>query len=171
MKITLVAALLTLSTSMPAPAQSARCDPGAMRRDADEARELVAAGVDGDDARETWARVLECGGAIAWTATLYNVDARATFVFAFARDAIRVYRTQAAQPEAAIPWDSVREIESGNWVIWFRLHRPVEIASDRGKRHRVRELKVFLHGGHGGEITYYYDARYAGRDWLWGLPV
>ena len=115
---------------------------------------------------------LDCGGTIVWPATLYSVDARAMFRFAFDRTSIRVYRENGTQPEALIPWSDIREIESGNWVIWFRMRTPVEIASDRGKRKRVKELKVFLHGGSGGDLTYYYSGiEYVGRDWLWGTPV
>lgn len=147
------------------------CDVEAVRREADAGRDAVVAAVDASQARESWNRVLDCGGAIAWPATLYNVDGRATFVFTFDRDALRVYRTESPDAEAVVPWSDVREIEAGNWVIWFRMRTPVEIRSDRGKRKRVKELKVFLHGGDTGDLTYYYNLKYAGRHWFWGTPV
>jgi hypothetical protein len=100
----------------------------------------------------------------------YNVDARSAFVFAFDRSALRVYRADAfgptidvamdgcvddsIAPEAVIPWHNVREIEAGNWVLWFKLREPVVIASDRGKRKTVDELKAYFHGGPGGDLTY-----------------
>ena len=151
--------------------QPADCDDAGVRRAADTGRDNLAAGVDADGARRAWSHVLDCGGAIAWPATLYSVDARGAFVFTFDRTAIRVYRSKAAAPEAVVPWSDVREIEAGNWVIWFRLRTPVEIGSDRGKHKRVKELKVFLHGGDGGDLTYYYNLEYAGRHWFWGTPV
>ena len=43
----------------------------------------------------------------------------------------------AIRPEAVVPWSGVREIEAGNWVVWFRFRDPVQIASDRGRRKRV----------------------------------
>ena len=43
-------------------------------------------------------RVLDSGGAIGWAVTEYNVDARSTFVFAFDRSALRVYRAGAFGP-------------------------------------------------------------------------
>ena len=49
-------------------------------------------------------------------------------------------------PVATIPWTSVKELRSGNWVLWFRLRHPVTIVSDRGKRKTLSEIKVNLHG-------------------------
>lgn len=164
------------STRDATPAQQAqsasveRCDPAAVQRDAETGRGYVVAAVDANDARAVWDRVLDCGGAIAWPAALYNVDGRAKFVFTFDREALRVYRTEAAAPEAVVPWSTIREMEAGNWVIWFRLRTPVEIRSDRGKHKRVKELKVYLYG-ESGDLTYYYNLEYAGRHWFWGTPV
>ncbi|HSL24238.1 MAG TPA: hypothetical protein VK886_22070 [Vicinamibacterales bacterium] len=166
-----LAAVVPVQASSSASYAQTPCDPESVRREADAGRDAVVAAVDAAQARESWNRVLDCGGAIAWPATLYNVDGRAAFVFTFDRTALRVYRTEAAEPEAVVPWADVREIEAGNWVIWFRMRTPVEIRSDRGKRKRVKELKVFLHGGGGGDLTYYYNLKYAGRHWFWGTPV
>jgi hypothetical protein len=49
-------------------------------------------------------------------------------------------------PAATIRWTEVEELRSGNWVLWFRLTRPVTIASDRDKKATLREIKVNLHG-------------------------
>ena len=43
-------------------------------------------------ADEAWQTVLNSGGAIAWTATLYDVDYKSYFLMAFGRDALRIYR-------------------------------------------------------------------------------
>ena len=52
-------------------------------------------------------------------------------------------------PVATIPWSDVRELRSGNWVLWFKLARPVAIVSDRDKKKSLREIKVNLHGATG----------------------
>jgi hypothetical protein len=51
--------------------------------------------------------------------------------------------------EVFVPWDDVREIAAGNHVLWFRFATPVTVASDRGKRKRLDEFKVALHGAMG----------------------
>lgn len=51
------------------------------------------------------------------------------------------------KPHAFVPWSDVREIKAGNWVLWFKLTRPVRISSDRNdKTKTLDELKVGLHG-------------------------
>ena len=103
----------------------------------------IIAARDGAEALDAWRTVLDSGGAVGWAVTEYNVDARSTFVFAFDRSALRVYRADAfgpttdvamdgciddsIAPEAVIPWHNVREIEAGNWVLWFKLREPVVI--------------------------------------------
>jgi len=50
-------------------------------------------------------------------------------------------------PHAQVPWSDVREIKAGNWVLWFKLTRPVRITSDRNNKTKtLDELKVGLHG-------------------------
>ena len=56
------------------------------------ARDYVLNGVDADKARDAWRRALDGGGAITWTATLFDVDDRSFFVVAFDRQGIRIYR-------------------------------------------------------------------------------
>jgi hypothetical protein len=57
--------------------------------------------------------------------------------------------TNGLRAEAVVPWDDVREIAAGNYVLWFRFDTPVTVASDRGKTKRLREFKVALHGAMG----------------------
>ena len=45
-------------------------------------------------AEEAWARTLDAGGAVVWSGTLYDVDARTYHFLAFDRDALRVYTMQ-----------------------------------------------------------------------------
>lgn len=132
-------------------------------------------------AEPAWATVLGAGGAVVWTGTLYDVDARTYFVLAFDRRGIRIYRFDQlagavkrrfyglpefpgsaderfwaasagcidpdVAPEAAVGWSDVREIKAGNWVLYFKLTRPIVVSSDRtGKRKTLREIKVCLHG-------------------------
>jgi hypothetical protein len=45
-----------------------------------------------EPAEKAWRRVMDGGGAVVWTATLYDVDVRSYFFVAFRRDDLRVYR-------------------------------------------------------------------------------
>ena len=153
------------------------------------ARQLVVLGEDGNRARAAFAHVFASGGAVAWTATLYDVNARDFFLMAFDREGIRVYRfgeavgavkrrlgvptfpgPEAARlwrglggcldgltAEAAVPWSDVHEIEAGNFVLYFKFHTPVTVASDRGSRKTLREFKVALHGAM-GTVEYHVSA-------------
>jgi hypothetical protein len=186
-RLRLAMSLLLSAHGASATAQPADCDPHALGEPAETARFNIIASVDGAEALDAWRRILDNGGAVAWSVTEYNVDALSTFVFAFDRDALRVYRAgvfgattdqamdgcidPAVRPEAVIPWAGVREIEAGNWVLWFRLREPVEIASDRGKRKKVRELKAYFHGGPGGDLTYHYNLKHEGRIPFWNVDV
>lgn len=62
------------------------------------ARQYVIDGIDARLADAEWRRVLASGGAIAWTATLYDVDAKSFFIMAFNRQGIRVFRFGEAAP-------------------------------------------------------------------------
>ena len=56
------------------------------------ARQYVVIGADARRAEEEWRTTLDHGGAIVWTATLYDVDTKSYFVTAFDRETLRVYR-------------------------------------------------------------------------------
>lgn len=56
------------------------------------ARQYVVMAVDARKADDAWQRVLDSGGAVVWPATLYDVDPRSVFVFAFDRTSIRIFR-------------------------------------------------------------------------------
>jgi hypothetical protein len=134
------------------------------------------------EAVDAWSRVMDSGGVVVWTATLYDVDVKSVFLMSFGRDAVRIYTMgqftgpierrlgyarfpdptdvafyeaaggcpdAAVAPAATIPWSNVKELRSGNWVLWFKLATPVAIASDRGKRKTLREIKANLHGATG----------------------
>ena len=168
----MIAAILTLGVLAADPCETARNN--------------IIVGRDGAEAIEAWRQVLGSGGAIGWGVTEYNVDARSGWVFVFDRAALRVYRGKqfgalerevtpcfatSAVPDAVIPWEHVREIEAGNWVLWFRLTQPIELRSDRGKRRTVKELKVYFHGAPAANLTYYYDvAKRTDADRSWWEP-
>ena len=44
-------------------------------------------------ADEAWRMVIDNGGAVVWTATLYDADYKSYFLVAFDRSALRIYRT------------------------------------------------------------------------------
>jgi hypothetical protein len=131
---------------------------------------------------DEWTRVIHSGGAVVWTATLYDVDYKSYFLMSFGRDAVRIYRMgqftghvdrhlgyakfpepseiafyeatagcpdPSVRPMATIPWTNVKELRSGNWVLWFKLTRPVTLTSDRNKKKTLSEIKVNLHGATG----------------------
>jgi hypothetical protein len=56
------------------------------------ARQYVVMAVDANKAEEEWRRVIDGGGAITWTSTLFDVDPRSYFVLAFDKSGIRVFR-------------------------------------------------------------------------------
>jgi len=62
------------------------------------ARQLVILGEDGTRARAEIKSLFASGGALAWTATLYDVDAKSFFVMAFDREGITVFRFGEAAP-------------------------------------------------------------------------
>ena len=144
------------------------------------ARQMLIEG-EPERAEEAMRAVMDSGGAVVWTATLYDVDARTYFALAFDREALRVFRLDqlagrvergfygipkfpgpenerfwrsvagcleaSLKAEATVPWSGVREIKAGNWVLWFKLDRPIGVSSDRtGKKKELREIKVNLHG-------------------------
>jgi hypothetical protein len=184
-RTSLVVAALILAHGASVAAQP--CDERLLQASAETARDNVIAAIDGAEAIRAWRHVLGHGGVVAWSVTEYNVDARSTFVFAFDRDALRVYRAgalgpatgtamrgcidPAIAPAAIVPWRDVREIEAGNWVVWFRFRTPVEIRSDRGKRKKVSDLKAFFHGAGGSDLTYDYNLKPAGRIPFWNIDV
>ena len=80
------------STATDIAEHARRLDDRNLMAHAQLARQYVIEGVDARHADEEWRRVLASGGAIAWTATLYDVDARSYFVVAFDCAGIRIYR-------------------------------------------------------------------------------
>ncbi|HEX6161881.1 MAG TPA: hypothetical protein VFZ31_00850 [Vicinamibacterales bacterium] len=73
-------------------------DPRNMIAQSQLARQLVILGEDSERARAEIKKLFGAGGALAWTATLYDVDARSFFVMTFDRAGISVYRFGEAAP-------------------------------------------------------------------------
>jgi hypothetical protein len=167
--------------------RAAKIDPGNRMAQSILARQYLIE-EDPERAEPAWERVMDAGGAVVWTATLYEVDARSYFFVAMSRDDIKIYRfsqmTRAyktgfysipefpgpddegfwaaaagcipgsVKPEAVVPWSQVREIKTGNWVLYFKLTQPIRVTSDRGKNKKLDQIKVALHG-RTGEIEVY----------------
>jgi len=86
-------ALYDLNSSSTWAAERARdLDPTNLLAHGLLARQYVVTGEDARLAEEEWRSVLDHGGAIVWTATLYDVDAKSYFLMAFDRQALRIYR-------------------------------------------------------------------------------
>ena len=73
-------------------------DPRNMMAQSQAARQLIVLGEDGARARTMIDTLFANGGALAWTATLYDVDAKAFFVMTFDREGMTVYRFGEAAP-------------------------------------------------------------------------
>jgi hypothetical protein len=87
------AALDDLNYSATSAAEYAlRLDPRNLLAHGILARQYVVVGEDARLADGSWAAALDNGGAVAWTATLYDVDVKSYFVLAFDRSALRIYR-------------------------------------------------------------------------------
>ena len=85
--MTLPLSALTLALSL--TCTPAQLDQGRL------AREYVVDGIDARDAEALWNAAFDRGGAVVWTATLYDVDTKSSFLLAFDREAMRIYRLGA----------------------------------------------------------------------------
>lgn len=65
-------------------------------------------------AEEAWQRVFAAGGAVAWTATLYDVDARTYFLLAFDARGLRVYRFDQVAERVRRGFYSIPEFPAGD---------------------------------------------------------
>ncbi len=75
------------------PAEHAlRLDPANLLAHGHLARQYLIAGEDASYTDAAWRAVLDNGGAVVWTATLYDVDTKSFFLVAFDRAALRIYR-------------------------------------------------------------------------------
>ena len=78
--------------AMTIAARARTLDDGNLLAHAQLARHYLVTGIDARETHKEWERTLDSGGAIVWTATLFDVDDRAYFVAAFDRKGIRIYR-------------------------------------------------------------------------------
>ncbi len=86
-----VARLDDFTTTDPAE-RALRLDPANLLAHGHLARQYLIAGEDASYTDAAWRAVLNNGGAVVWTATLYDVDAKSFFLVAFDRAALRIYR-------------------------------------------------------------------------------
>ena len=80
------------SSSTWAAERALELDPNNLLAHGILARQYVVTGEDARYADDAWRTTLDHGGAVVWTATLYDVDTKSYFVMAFDREALRVYR-------------------------------------------------------------------------------
>ena len=92
------------------------------------ARQYVIAGEDAEYADKAWRTVLDHGGAVVWTATLYDVDAKSYFVLAFDRAALRIYRYG----------ELARPLRKAAGHAEVRRRRPRAVLAGVGRLHRWR---------------------------------
>jgi hypothetical protein len=88
--------------SLYAAERALELDPRNLLAHALLARQDVVLGIDASRAEAEWRAVLDNGGAVVWTATLYDVDVKGYFIAAFDRQALRIYRFG----ELASPFDT-----------------------------------------------------------------
>ena len=88
--------------SLYAAERALELDPHNLLAHALLARQDVVLGIDASRAEAEWRAVLDDGGAVVWTATLYDVDVKGYFLVAFDRQALRIYRFG----ELASPFDT-----------------------------------------------------------------
>jgi hypothetical protein len=116
------------------------------------ARQYVVTGEDARDADAEWAIVLDNGGAVVWTATLYDVDAKSYFLLAFDRSHLRIYRygelAGAFEKQMGMP-KFVDEQNERFWRAWAGCIDPAAKPEVVIPWSDVNEIKVNLHGATG----------------------
>jgi hypothetical protein len=102
--------------------------------------------LDGERAEAAFARVFAAGGAVAWSGTLYDVDARNYFLLAFDHRGIRVYRfEQLAQMVERGFYGIIKFPSSEDERFWAAASGciPTEITPDAEVSwDQVREIKA-----------------------------
>ena len=71
--------------------EARRIDPGNLLAHSILARQYVIEAIDAQKAEQAWKATIDGGGAVVWTATLYDVDPRSFFVVAMDRGGLRLY--------------------------------------------------------------------------------
>jgi hypothetical protein len=72
--------------------EARRIDPRNLLAHSILARQYVVEAIDAQKAEEAWKTTIDGGGAVVWTATLYDVDPRSFFVVAMDPRGLRIYR-------------------------------------------------------------------------------
>jgi len=97
-------------------------------------------------ADEAWHAVFQAGGAVAWTATLYDVDARTYFLVAFDARGIRIYRFEQVVERLKRGFYGIPEFPgAGDARFWASAAGciPAEIVPDAEVPwSKVREIKA-----------------------------
>ena len=72
--------------------EARRIDPRNLLAHSILARQYVVEAIDAQKAEDAWKTTIDSGGAVVWTATLYDVDPRSFFVLAMDPHGLRIYR-------------------------------------------------------------------------------
>ncbi len=72
--------------------EAVRLDPRNLLAHSILARQYVVEAIDAQKAEDAWKTTIDNGGAVVWTATLYDVDPRSFFVLAAHPNGLRIYR-------------------------------------------------------------------------------
>ena len=109
-------------------------------------------------AEEAWRTVFGAGGTVAWTGTLYDVDARTYFLLAFDARGMRVYRFDQVVGRVKRGFHSIPEFPSGEderfWASSAGCVPPEIVPEAEVPWSSVREIKVCLHGQTGSLEVY-----------------
>lgn len=99
-----------------------------------------------DLAEEAWRRVFAAGGTVAWTGTLYDVDARTYFLLAFDARGLRVYRFDQVVGRPKRGFYSIPEFPSGDderfWAASAGCVPPEIVPEAEVPWSAVREIKA-----------------------------
>lgn len=97
-------------------------------------------------AEDAWRRVFASGGAVAWTGTLYDVDARTYFLLAFDARGLRVYRFDQVVGRLERGFYSIPEFPSGDderfWAASAGCVPPEIVPEAEVPWSAVREIKA-----------------------------
>lgn len=138
--------LLDLNLAVTRVAERAlELDPGNLLARQILARQYLVLG-EPDLAEDAWRRVFASGGAVAWTGTLYDVDARTYFLLAFDARGLRVYRFDQVVRRLERGFYSIPEFPSGEderfWAASAGCVPPEIVPEAEVPWSAVREIKA-----------------------------
>jgi len=105
--------------------------------------------LEADLADDAWRRVFAAGGAVAWTGTLYDVDARNYFLLAFDHRGIRIYRFEQVAREVKRGFGGILKFPTPDddrfWAAAAGCVDPAVVPDAEAAWATVREIKAGNH--------------------------